>query len=132
MAHRKTVRHDHEVGHLRELTFSCHRRMPLLTNDAWRQRLARCVEAACKEAAMELAGSVVMPEYVHHHSVSPRQQHPDVLMIRGLPENAIFREVFDTALAEPVAHKRTRLRQAPPCPQSRHFSKGLLCLSAHR
>ena len=25
MAHRKTVRHFHEVGHLHELTFSSHR-----------------------------------------------------------------------------------------------------------
>jgi hypothetical protein len=27
MAHRKTVRHFHEVGHLHELTFSCYRRL---------------------------------------------------------------------------------------------------------
>ena len=33
------MRHDHEVGHLHELTFSCYRRMPLLTNDAWREEL---------------------------------------------------------------------------------------------
>jgi len=46
MAHRKTVRHFHEVGHLHELTFSCYRRLPLLTNDVWREKLARCVEAA--------------------------------------------------------------------------------------
>ena len=38
MAYRKTVRHFHEVGHLHELTFSCSRRMPLLTNNAWREK----------------------------------------------------------------------------------------------
>ncbi len=65
MAHRKTVRHFHEVGHLHELTFSCYRRMPLLTNDSWREKLARCVEAAGKQWAMELVGFVFMPEHVH-------------------------------------------------------------------
>ena len=65
MAHRKTVRHFHEVGHLHELTFSCYRRMPLLTNDTWREKLARCIEAAGKETAIELVGFVFMPEHVH-------------------------------------------------------------------
>ena len=65
MAHRKTVRHFHEVGHLHELTFSCYRRMPLLTNDVWREKLARCVEAAGEEWAMQLVGFVFMPEHVH-------------------------------------------------------------------
>jgi putative transposase len=65
MAHRKTVRHFHEAGHLHELTFSCYHRMPLLTNDAWREKLARCLEAAGKESAMELVRFVFMPEHVH-------------------------------------------------------------------
>ena len=34
--HRKRVRHFHEAGHCHELTFSCYRRMPLLTNNVWR------------------------------------------------------------------------------------------------
>ena len=59
------MRHFHEVGHLHELTFSCYRRMPLLTNDAWREKLAQCVEAAGKEWTIELVGFVFMPEHVH-------------------------------------------------------------------
>ncbi len=65
MAHRKTVRHFHEIGHLHELTFSCYQRMPLLTNDTWREKLARCVDAAGTETAMALVGFVFMPEHVH-------------------------------------------------------------------
>ncbi len=65
MAHRKTVRHFHELGHLHELTFSCYHRMPLLTNDAWRESLARCVEAAGEESEIELVAFVFMPEHVH-------------------------------------------------------------------
>jgi putative transposase len=39
--------------------------MPLLTSDSWRETLARCVEAASEETAMELVGFVFMPEHVH-------------------------------------------------------------------
>jgi hypothetical protein len=31
--HRKRIRHYHEPGDV--LTFSCYRRLPLLTNNAW-------------------------------------------------------------------------------------------------
>ncbi|OHB70433.1 MAG: hypothetical protein A2V70_12720 [Planctomycetes bacterium RBG_13_63_9] len=65
MVHRKTVRHSHEVGHLHELTFSCYRPVPLLTNQPSQEKLARRVEAAGKETAIELVGFVFMPEHVH-------------------------------------------------------------------
>jgi putative transposase len=65
MAHRKTVRHFHEAGHLHELTFSCYHQMPLLTNETWQEKLARCIEEAGEEAAIELVGFVFMPEHVH-------------------------------------------------------------------
>jgi putative transposase len=51
--------------------------MPLLTNDAWREKLARCVEAAGKEWAMELAGFVFMPEHVHL-LVYPKAPNPSI------------------------------------------------------
>ena len=65
MAHRKKVRHIHEPGHLHELTFSCYRRLPLLTNDPWRERLARSLNEANQEAGIELVGFVFMPEHLH-------------------------------------------------------------------
>jgi hypothetical protein len=37
--HRKRVKHYHQPGEFHELTFSCYRRMPLLTNDLWRRNL---------------------------------------------------------------------------------------------
>jgi len=35
--HRKRVKHFDEPGHCHELTFSCYRRMSLLTNNVWRR-----------------------------------------------------------------------------------------------
>ena len=55
MARGKTVRYFHETGHLHELTFSRYRRMPLLSNDSWRETLARCNDAAGTTTASQLA-----------------------------------------------------------------------------
>ena len=89
MAHRKTVRHFHEVGHLHELTFSCYQRMPLLTNDAWREKLARCVDAAGKETAIDLVGFVFMPEHVHL-LVYPTAPNPSISRLSGPNQAAVL------------------------------------------
>lgn len=63
--HRKLVKHYHEPGDLHELTFSCYHRMPLLTNDAWREELARCIDTAGTKTAINLAAFVFMPNHAH-------------------------------------------------------------------
>ena len=103
MVHRKTVRHFHEVGHLHELTFSCYRRMPLLTNDVWREKLARCVEAAGQESSIELVGFVFMPEHVHL-LVYPTL--PDPSMSRYL---ARIKQPFSKQIKEVLVGRGSRL-----------------------
>src|SRR4051794_39417368 len=63
--HRKLVKHFHEPGDLHELTFSCYKRQPLLTNDAWREHLAHCINTAGEEHEIQLAAFVFMPEHIH-------------------------------------------------------------------
>ena len=63
--HRKLVRHYHEAGELHELTFSCYRRMPLLTNDAWRKLLCQSIDRAVERWAYRLIAFVLMPEHLH-------------------------------------------------------------------
>ena len=63
--HRKKLRHYHTPGDLHELTFSCYQRLKLLTNDDWRQRLARCIDRAGEETGIQLVAFVFMPEHVH-------------------------------------------------------------------
>ena len=65
MPHRKTIKHYHEPGDFHELTFSCYRRMPLLTNDAWRSHFARGLDDALAAEKFHLVAFVLMPEHVH-------------------------------------------------------------------
>jgi putative transposase len=63
--HRKRVRHYHDSGHCHELTFSCYRRLPLLTNNAWRALLSNAIDAAIERHGYHLTAFVYMPEHVH-------------------------------------------------------------------
>jgi putative transposase len=63
--HRKTVRRHHEPGDCHELTFSCYRRMPLLTNDVWRRLLAGSIDRALRGHSFRVVAFVFMPEHVH-------------------------------------------------------------------
>ena len=65
LPHRKRIKHYHEPGHLHELTFSCYRRMPLLTNDGWRAMLAESINRATERHHYRLIAFVFMPEHVH-------------------------------------------------------------------
>ncbi|WP_459558260.1 transposase [Lacunimicrobium album] len=64
-AHRKTVKHVHDPGHLHELTFSCYRRWPLLMKDEWRQLLTESIDRAMFGHQFSLIAFVYMPEHVH-------------------------------------------------------------------
>jgi putative transposase len=63
--HRKLIKHYEDPGHVRELTFSCYRRLPLLTNDTWREMLSRAIDAAGERHHWRLTAFVFMPEHVH-------------------------------------------------------------------
>ena len=63
--HRKRVRHFHEARDCHGLTFSCYRRMPLLTNDVWREMLSRTIDRAIEGHRFGLVAFVYMPEHVH-------------------------------------------------------------------
>jgi len=62
---RKRVKHYHEPGDFHELTFSCYRRMPLLTNDTYRHWLARSIDQAAAACEFDVVAFVFMPEHVH-------------------------------------------------------------------
>lgn len=65
MSHRKRIKHYHEPGHLHEFTFSTYRQKPLLTNDNWREKLARTIDAANEGLRFQLVAFVFMPEHLH-------------------------------------------------------------------
>jgi hypothetical protein len=83
MTHRKTVRHYHEVGHPPELTFSCYRQLPLLTN------LEYIHNNPVNRGLCRWAVGWKWSSARYYHAVPARQQYPNLPTIYGLPEGAI-------------------------------------------
>jgi len=70
--YKKALRFD-IPGHVHFLTFSCYRRLPLLTNDLWRGWLAESHTHARETLDVALWAYVIMPEHVHL-LVRPRRE----------------------------------------------------------
>ena len=73
----KTIRHIHDPGDVHELTFSCYRQMPLLTEHESLRLLAESVDRAVENHHWRLIAFVFMPDHVHL-LVCPTESEPDV------------------------------------------------------
>jgi putative transposase len=99
--HRKQVRSYNVPGHAHELTFSCFRRLPLLSRDRSRRWFLDALDSARRRRDLALWAYVIMPEHVHV-IVWPRGGNYEVRLIR-------------TAFKVPVQRKAlTFLRQQAP------------------
>ncbi len=101
----KTIKHQHIVGDLHELTFSCYRKMHLLSNDTWRELLSRRVEIACSEQSFELVAFVYMPDHVHL-LVFPTLPEPDLGNFL-----AAIKQPFSSSIRSILEHTRSPLFQ---------------------
>jgi putative transposase len=117
MDHRKTVRHFHQPGHLHELTFSCYRRLPLLTSDAWRERLSRALDAANRETGIELVAFVFMPEHIHLvvHLTDPAQSIGRYLARIKQPFSKEIKEILIQNRSALLARLTVRERPGKTC-----------------
>ncbi len=64
-AHRKRAQHFDLQGHAHFLTFSCYRRLPLLSKDRSRRWFIDALEQARRRCQFDLWAWVIMPEHVH-------------------------------------------------------------------
>ncbi|MCC7290510.1 MAG: hypothetical protein IT449_00450 [Phycisphaerales bacterium] len=62
---RKTREAWNEAGHAHFLTYSCHRRLPLLSRDRTRRWVIDAMDATRRELDVALWAYVIMPEHVH-------------------------------------------------------------------
>jgi putative transposase len=122
--HRKRVKHFHEPGDLHELTFSCYRRMPLLTNDVWRGMLVRAIGDAMTRLNFQLVAFVFMPEHVHL-LVNPLSTEPDLpglLIALKQPYSGQIRRLLDSTQAPLLG--RLTIRERPGKQVFRYWQEG--------
>jgi putative transposase len=111
--HRKQVRHFHEPGDVHELTFSCYRRLPLLTNNAWRTKLSRCLDEACDALGCHLAAFVLMPEHVHLLVWGLRQKEDVSTFLANVKQPLSIHVRADLEVSGSPLLKRLMVRERP-------------------
>jgi putative transposase len=122
--HRKLVRHYDEPGHRHELTFSCYRRLPLLTSNPWRAMLGVAIDRAVAGHAYRLAAFVYMPEHVHLLVYPLADASPISELLRAIKRPYSFR--IKKLLEEshnPLLEKLT-IRQRPGVTTFRYWQEG--------
>ena len=77
---RKTRRSWDEPGHAHYLTYSCHRRLPLLSRDRVRRWVVDALQRTRQELDVALWAYVIMPEHVHV-LLHPRAPHYEMRRI---------------------------------------------------
>ena len=95
--HRKQIRHYHQPGDCHKLTFSCYRRMSLLTNNTWRRMLSESIDDAMDANSFRLAAFVYMPEHVHL-LVYPTVSQPDIDRLLAAIKRPVSRQVKEMLL----------------------------------
>ena len=98
---------------MHELTFSCYRRLPLLTNDVWQSILARSLQLACELEHFELVAFVFMPEHVHL-LVHPTSYDAKVSRLLGRtkqPTSKAIKELLEESSAPLL--RRLTVRERP-------------------
>ena len=111
---RKKVRRFDEAGHAHFLTFSCYRRMPLLSKDRSRLWFLEALEAARKKHVFDLWAWVIMPEHVHlliwphHRKYQTSRIVADIKRPVGQKAVAFLEEASPEFLERLTVHNRSR------------------------
>jgi putative transposase len=104
---RKKVHHINLPGHAHELTFSCYRRLPLLTRNIPCRWLIEAIDTARKKHHYSLLAYVIMPEHVHI-IVYPQDVHHDMAWFLKSIKQSVSRKAH-TWLAKHDQHWLERL-----------------------
>ena len=122
--HRKRVRHYDLPGHCHELTFSCYRRYPLLTNDDWLEQLSRAIDSANDRHGWQLAAFVFMPEHVHllMHPAQEASKIANLLFAVKRPFSYRIKQEL-TVCASPLLEQFT-IQQRPNVKTFRFWQEG--------
>jgi len=111
--HRKRVQHVNSPGHAHLLTFSCYRRLPLLSNDLFRSILARGLDAALEGQDFMLLAFVFMPEHVHLLIWPKRKEYDISRLLFAIKRPTSFRIKADLKRKESPLLSQLTVRERP-------------------
>ena len=123
---RKRVRHYHEPGDVHELTFSCCRRLALLTNDRWCKYPSGSVNDSVRRHRFRLVAFVFMPEHVHLAVLPPDDTpEPDIgAFLAGVKRPCSVKVKRDLLARDRALLKKLTVRERPGKTVFRFWQEG--------
>lgn len=122
--HRERVTHFNEPGHYLELTFSCFRRLPLLTDDVCRELLSHSIEQAMARHHYRLVAFVYMPTHVHLLTFPEAESSRVDQLLRAIKRPFSFRVKQHLEASESPLLKTLTIRQRPGVMTFRFWQEG--------
>jgi putative transposase len=122
--HRKQVKHYDEPGHCHELTFSCYRRMPLLTNNPWRTLFCQSIDRSLKRHQYQLYSFVLMPEHVHLLVQPSPDGSPVSSLLKAIKRPFSYRVKQRLIASKSPLLKKLTIRQRPGVMTFRFWQEG--------
>ena len=121
---RKRVKHFEDRKCVHELTFSCYRRLPLLTNAEYLQMLSEAVSRASDRHNFDLLAFVWMPKHVHL-LVLPRTTESSISALLNAIKRPFSYRIKQLLIKEdsPLLQKLT-VRQRPGVMTFRFWQEG--------
>ena len=89
--YRKRVVRFNEPNNFHFLTFSCYKRLKLLTNYTWLTMLSESIDRAMQRHDYLLVAFVYMPEHVHLLAFPERKASPIVHLLRSIKRPFSYR-----------------------------------------
>ena len=123
--HRKRVTHFNEPGHYHELTFSCFRRLPLLTDDVCRVLLSQSIEQAMNRHHYGLVAFVYMPNHVHLLTLPDAEASGIEHLLRAIKRPFSFRVKQQLEVSGSQLIPLFTVRQRPGVMTFRFWQEGL-------
>ena len=93
-SYRKLRKSINEIGHAHELTFSCYKRLPLLSKDRTREWFIEALRRARSRWHFDLWAYVIMPEHAHV-LLLPREDDYDISMIVKAIKQSVARKALE-------------------------------------
>ena len=92
--YRKVRKSFNDPGHAHELTFSCYKRLPLLSKDRTRLWFIEALDRARRRWRFDLWAYVIMPEHAHV-LLLPRESDYDISMIIKSIKQSVGRKAIE-------------------------------------
>jgi putative transposase len=98
-SYRKVRKSVNEPGDAHELTFTCYKRLPLLSKDRTRLWFVNALDQARDRWKFDLWAYVIMPEHAHV-LLAPREAEYDISLILKAIKQSVARRAIDFLRAE--------------------------------